>query len=105
MSGAAAGAPLEVAVEPHNDYYDPADDRWRDQVATLVADLDAQADTVRRGRPVEGTKGAADQLIIALAALGRSRLRWTACVPGWGATGTGASTSDGRRTASNAPSR
>ena len=70
MSGAAAGAPLEVAVEPHNDYYDPADDRWRDQVATLVADLDAQADTVRRGRPVEGTKGAADQLIIALGSAG-----------------------------------
>ena len=70
MSGAAAGAPLEVAVEPHNDYYDPDDDRWRDQVATLVADLDAQADTVRRGRPVEGTKGAADQLIIALGSAG-----------------------------------
>jgi hypothetical protein len=64
------GWPFEVAVEPHNDYYDPGDDRWRDQVATLVADLDAQVDTVRRGRRVEGTKGAADQLIIALGSAG-----------------------------------
>ena len=54
MSGAGADGPFEVAVEPHNDSYDPDDDGWRDQVATLYADLDAQVDTVRRGRPVEG---------------------------------------------------
>ena len=70
MSGATVGGPFEVAVEPHNDCYDPGDDRWRDQVATLVADLDAQVDTVRRGHPVAGTKGAADQLIIALGSAG-----------------------------------
>ena len=57
MSGAAVGGPFEVAVEPHNDYYDPGDDRWLDQVAALAAELDAQVDTVRRGRPVEGAKG------------------------------------------------
>ena len=70
MSGAGAAGPFEVAVEPHNDEYDPDDDRWRDQVATLYADLHAQVDTVRRGRPVEGTKGAVDQLIIALGTSG-----------------------------------
>jgi hypothetical protein len=70
MSSPSSGGPFEVAVEPHNDHYDPDDDRWRDQVATLVAELDAQVDTVRRGRPVEGTKGAADQLIIALGSAG-----------------------------------
>jgi len=70
MSGAAVGGSFEVAVEPRNDHYDPDDDRWRDQVATLVAELDAQVDTVRRGRPVEGAKGVADQLIVALGSAG-----------------------------------
>ena len=70
MSDAGAAGPLEVAVEPHNDEYDPDDDRWRDQVATLYADLDAQVGADRRGRPVEGAKGAVDQLIIALGSAG-----------------------------------
>ena len=70
MSGPGADGLFEVAVEPHNDQYDPDDDRWRDQVATLYQDLDAQVDTVRRGRPVEGTKGAVDQVIVALGSAG-----------------------------------
>ena len=70
MSGAGAAGPFEVAVEPRNDGYDPDDDRWRDQVATLYSDLHAQVGTVRRRRPVEGAKGAVDQLIIALGSAG-----------------------------------
>src|SRR5262247_2747249 len=70
MSGASAAGPLKVAVEPHNHQYDPDDDRWRDQVATLYADLHGQVDTVRRARPVEGAKGAIDQVIIALGSAG-----------------------------------
>ena len=70
MSGPGAGGPFEVAVEPHNDQYDPDDEGWRDQVATLYADLDAQVDTERRARPVEGAKGAVDQLIVALGSAG-----------------------------------
>ena len=70
MSGPDAVGSFHIVIEPHSDQYDSDDDRWRDQVATLVADLDARADTVRRGRPVEGTKGAADQLIIALGSAG-----------------------------------
>jgi hypothetical protein len=70
MSGAGAAGPFEVAVEPRNDEYDPDDDRWRDQVATLYSDLHAQVDTVRRGRPVQGAKDAVDQLIIALGSTG-----------------------------------
>lgn len=70
MSGAGAAGPFEVAVKPRNDQYDPDDDRWRDQVATLYADLDSQVDTVRRDRPVEGAKGAIDQLLIALGSAG-----------------------------------
>jgi len=70
MSGAAASVPLEIAVEAHNDDYDPDDDRWRDQLAGLYTDLRAQVDIVNRGRPAEGTKGAVDQLIIALGSAG-----------------------------------
>lgn len=70
MSGYDPSRVLEVAVEPCNDRYDPDDDGWRDQVATLYADLDAQVDTIRRARPTDGAKGAADQLIIALGSAG-----------------------------------
>ena len=70
MSGSGSGPAFEVAVEPRNDLYDPDDDGWRDQVASLYADLDAQVDTIRRGKPVEGTKGAIDQLVIALGSAG-----------------------------------
>ena len=70
MSGPGAGSQFELAVEPHNDHYHPDDDRWRDQVATLYAELDAQVDTVRRGRPVEGAKGSIDQLVIVLGSAG-----------------------------------
>ena len=70
MIGDRADGAFEVAVEPRNDYYDPDDDGWRDQIATLYADLDAQVDTVRRGRPMAGTKGTIDQLIVALGSAG-----------------------------------
>jgi hypothetical protein len=70
VSGPDLGGPFELAIEPHNDQYHPDDDRWRDQVATLYADLHAQAGTIRRGTPVEGAKGTADQLIIALGSAG-----------------------------------
>jgi hypothetical protein len=70
MVGAGPGGSLELAIEPHSDLYDPDDDRWQDQVATLYTDLHAHVETVRRGRPVDGAKGAADQLIIALGSAG-----------------------------------
>ena len=68
--GAGAGVPFEVAVEPRNDQYDPDDDRWQDQVATLYASLAAEAGAVRRSRSVEGAKGAVDQVIVALGSAG-----------------------------------
>jgi|SRR6266566_1759601 len=70
MPGAGSDGSFEVVVEPRNDQYDPDDDGWRDQVATLYADLDASFDTIRRARPVEGAKGGADQLILALGSAG-----------------------------------
>ena len=39
-------------------------------MATLYADLDAQVDTVRGGHPVEGAKGAVNQLIVSLGSAG-----------------------------------
>jgi Effector Associated Constant Component 1 len=70
MSDSGSGRPFEVAVEPRNDSYDPDDQGWREQIATLYQDLDAQVGTVRRGRPVEGAKGAVDQVIVALGSAG-----------------------------------
>jgi membrane-associated two-gene conflict system component 1 (EACC1) len=70
MSGPGTGSPFKIMVEPHNDQYDPDDDRWRDQVATLVQDLDAQVDVVRGGQPVLGTKGVADHLTLVLGSAG-----------------------------------
>jgi hypothetical protein len=70
MSSADSGGSFEVVVEPRNDQYDPDDDGWRDQAATLYADLDARVDTIRRARPVPGAKGAVDQVIIALGSAG-----------------------------------
>ena len=70
MSDAGAGVPFEVAVEPRNDQYDPDDDRWQNQIASLYADLNAEAGAARRSRPVKGTKGAVDQVIIALGSAG-----------------------------------
>ena len=61
---------LELVVEPRNDDYDPADDRWRAQVGTLYAELADQVDTYRRGRSVPGTKGTIDEVILALGSSG-----------------------------------
>jgi hypothetical protein len=65
-----SGGSFEVVVEPRNDQYDPDDDGWRDQVATLYAELDDSVDTVRHGGPVAGAKGAVDQLVIAMGSAG-----------------------------------
>ncbi len=70
MSGRGTRGPFTIAIDPRDDSYDPDDDRWRDQVATLHRELRAQVDVVRDQRPVPGTKGALDQLIIALGSAG-----------------------------------
>ena len=66
MSGPGAGRFFQIVVEPHNDQYDPDDDRWRDQVATLYQELRAEVDVVPDGRPVPAAKGVAEHLAIAL---------------------------------------
>src|SRR5262245_20731520 len=61
---------LELVIEPRTDEYSRDDERWRAQVATLHRELQARVDTVARGRPVPGTKGMIDELIVALGSAG-----------------------------------
>jgi hypothetical protein len=70
MPDSGADTTFDFTVEPYNDQYDPDDDRWLDQVATLYTDLHTQVDVVKRGLPVEGTKGAIEQLVVALGSAG-----------------------------------
>jgi hypothetical protein len=93
VSGIGADSPFKVAVEPRDDRYDPDDEGWHEQVATLQADLDARVGTVHRAYPVGGAKGAAGQLIITLGSAAVFGAVGAACVPGWGVTGTGVSKS------------
>jgi hypothetical protein len=66
MSGPSAGRSFQIVVEPHNDSYDPDDDRWRDQVATLYQELRAEVDVTLAGEPAPAAKGVAEHLAIAL---------------------------------------
>jgi hypothetical protein len=61
---------LKLSVEPHNDGYHPDDDRWRRQATALYAELDAVTDVERHTRPVPGTRGAVEQVIVALGSAG-----------------------------------
>jgi hypothetical protein len=61
---------FELVIEPRTDEYSRDDDRWQAQVATLRRDLQTQVDTVDRARPVPGTKGTIDELIVALGSAG-----------------------------------
>jgi hypothetical protein len=70
MSGPDAPKALELAIEPRNDEYHPDDDRWRDQVASLYRELNAQVDTEPRNLSVPGSKGSIDQIVIALGGAG-----------------------------------
>jgi hypothetical protein len=69
------GEPSETAIDvvlvPGTDRFDPDDDRWREQVAVFMAELQREVGGVRRtSTPVEGTKGAVDTVILALGSAG-----------------------------------
>ena len=70
MSGAGPDGPFKFTVDARNDQYDPDDDRWLGQVATLYQALDASVDLVTDQRQAPGAKGAIDQLIVALGSAG-----------------------------------
>jgi Effector Associated Constant Component 1 len=69
--GSQIGPGFEVEIEPASDRYDPHDERWLDQVAQLRSDLLRQVGDVRiEPVPVEGKKGGAEALILALGTAG-----------------------------------
>jgi hypothetical protein len=70
MSTPGSHGTLRLSVEPRNDGYDPDDDRWRRQATALYAELAAVADVERHTRPVPGTRGAVEQVIVALGSAG-----------------------------------
>jgi hypothetical protein len=70
MSDNPAPRELELVIEPRTDQYGRDDDRWLAQVATLHRALRTQVDTVERGQPLPGSKGAVDELIVALGSAG-----------------------------------
>jgi hypothetical protein len=69
MSDGSIGS-FEMALEPRSVDYQPDDDRWRDQVVGLLAELHRRVDVERRGAPIEGTKGTLDEFVIALGSAG-----------------------------------
>ena len=73
---------FEVVIEPYTDEYSRDDNRWRAQVATLRRELQAQVDTVDRGRLVPGAKGAIDELIVALGSAG-AFTAMVECIRAW----------------------
>jgi membrane-associated two-gene conflict system component 1 (EACC1) len=73
---------FEVVIEPHTDEYSRDDNRWRAQVATLRRELQARVDTVDRGRLVPGTKGAIDELMVALGSAG-AFTAMVECIRAW----------------------
>lgn len=62
---------VDVVLVPSTDRFDPEDDRWREQVAVFMAELQREVGGVRRtSTPVAGTKGAVDTVILALGSAG-----------------------------------
>ena len=62
---------IEIGLAAANARFDDDDPRWRGQVADLMHELRRGAGSVRaRREPVPGTKGAVDQVILALGSAG-----------------------------------
>ncbi len=62
---------IEIIIEPHNDDYDPSDNRWLAQVNDLVSDCEREVGEVRKDvTPVEGQKGGVESLILTLGSAG-----------------------------------
>lgn len=62
---------VQLVVEPASERFDPADDRWLDQVTGLVTELRREVgDVSTSGAPVAGAKGAVDSIVLSLASAG-----------------------------------
>ncbi len=65
------GDGFELVLEPRTDRFDADDERWLEQVSLLFRELQREVGGVtRRHRPVEGTKGGAETVILALGSAG-----------------------------------
>ena len=63
--------PVVLRLEPSSDRYDATDDRWLDQVAGFITELQAEVGTVTLDRePVAGTKGALDSILVSMTSAG-----------------------------------
>ena len=65
--------PLLLVIDPRSEDYDPDDDRWRDQVTSLVAALHSEVDVApaaRSAADVQDSKGAVEEIIISLGSAG-----------------------------------
>ncbi|UQX86972.1 hypothetical protein M6D93_11710 [Jatrophihabitans telluris] len=62
--------PFELVIEPRSDAYSADDDRWRDQVAVLVSDLEHVAEIRQRHHVRAGAKGTITEVIVALGSAG-----------------------------------
>lgn len=61
----------ELVLEATSEKYDPMDDRWQDQVAELLSELNRGAGKVRQeSETVDGKKGAVATIILALGSAG-----------------------------------
>ena len=65
------GDAVELRLEPVSERFDASDDRWLDQVAGFVTELqDGVGGVTRQREPVEGTKGALDSILLSLTSAG-----------------------------------
>ena len=62
---------IEVELEPASSRFELNDERWLLQVADFVRELDrAGGEVSRRGTPMSGKKGTAEQIILSLGSAG-----------------------------------
>lgn len=62
---------LEVVVRPASERYDSSDERWLDQVSTLVSTIREEVGPVRvETGAAEGTKGGVEAIVLALGSSG-----------------------------------
>jgi hypothetical protein len=62
---------VELRVEPASSKFDANDERWQDEVAQFVLDLDSTVGEVRRETTrSEGTKGVVESIVLPLASAG-----------------------------------
>jgi hypothetical protein len=62
---------VELCLEPRSGRFDPADDRWLDQLGGLVAELRTEVGGVATQRtPEPGAKGGFDSIVVSLVSAG-----------------------------------